>query len=63
MYLFMEDFWSPLQKIIKELCLAYDTVWQTRKRVIDTLILPRFSGHPSLTINKHTQIQMAFCNQ
>lgn len=34
MWAVMEDFWSPLQVIIEELCLGYDKVWKTRKRVI-----------------------------
>ena len=35
----MEDFWSPLQATIEEICLDFDKVWQTRKRVITTQFL------------------------
>ena len=38
----MEDFWSPLQITIEELCRDYDQIWQTRKRVITTQILVTF---------------------
>jgi hypothetical protein len=38
----MDDFWSPLQAIIEELCSDIDKVWQTRKRVISTQFLVTF---------------------
>ena len=38
----MQDFWSPLQTMIKEFCLNYDKTWQIRKRVIDTHFLVLF---------------------
>jgi hypothetical protein len=38
----MEDFWSPLQATIEEICLDFDKVWQTRKRVITTQFLVTF---------------------
>jgi len=49
----MEDFWSPLQKIIEELCLAFDPVWQTRKRVISTQFLVTFIL--KLVLSKNSQ--------
>ncbi len=39
---FMQDFWSPLQKIIRDVCSNFDKVWQIRKRVIDTNLLVLF---------------------
>lgn len=36
------DFWSPLQEVIKRFCVAYDHKWQIRKRVIDTHLLVLF---------------------
>lgn len=38
----MQDFWSPLQKIIRDICLDFDKTWQIRKRVIDTNLLVLF---------------------
>lgn len=38
----MEDFWSPLQATIEEICQDFDQVWQTRKRVITTQFLVTF---------------------
>lgn len=38
----MNDFWSPVQKIIEEVCAQYDSKWQIRKRVIDTHFLVLF---------------------
>ena len=38
----MEDFWSPLQATIEGICLDFDKVWQTRKRVITTQFLVTF---------------------
>lgn len=38
----MQDFWSPLQAAIEELCLSFDKVWQSRKRVITTQFLVIF---------------------
>lgn len=35
-------FWSPLQARIKEICLEFDKVWQTKKRVITTQFLVTF---------------------
>ncbi|PJE05778.1 transposase domain-containing protein [Legionella sp.] len=49
----MEDFWSPLQRIIEELCLDFDKVWQTRKRVISTQFLVTFIL--KLVLSKNSQ--------
>jgi hypothetical protein len=38
----MPDFWSPLQDIIREICLSFDKRWQIRKRTIDTHFLVLF---------------------
>ena len=35
----MQDFWTPLQKIIADVCLNFDKTWQVRKRVITTQFL------------------------
>ena len=32
----MQNFWSPLQKIIRDICASFDQTWQIRKRTIDT---------------------------
>ena len=49
----MEDFWSPLQDIIKQLCSEFDKVWQTRKRVLDTHFLVLFIF--KLVLSKNSQ--------
>ncbi|MCD8573825.1 MAG: hypothetical protein LRY30_01495 [Gammaproteobacteria bacterium] len=33
----MGNFWSPVQRVIEDVCASFDAKWQTRKRVIDTL--------------------------
>lgn len=38
----MKDFWSPVQKVIDEVCAQFDSQWQIRKRVIDTHFLVLF---------------------
>ena len=38
----MQDFWSPFQALIEQLCSDFDKVWQTRKRVINTHFLVLF---------------------
>lgn len=38
----MQDFWSPLQQVLREACSTYDKTWQVRKRVIDTYFLVIF---------------------
>lgn len=48
----MQDFWSPVQQIIKETCSSFDKVWQTRKRVIDTHFLVLFILKLILSKNK-----------
>ena len=49
----MEDFWSPLQATIEEICLDFDKVWQTRKRVITTQFLVTFIL--KLVLSKNSQ--------
>lgn len=38
----MQDFWSPMQKIIMNICSNFDKRWQIRKRIIDTSFLVLF---------------------
>lgn len=38
----MNDFWSPVQKVIETVCVNFDSKWQVRKRVIDTHFLVLF---------------------
>ncbi len=49
----MDDFWSPLQIIIEEICSDFDKVWQTRKRVIGTQFLVTFIL--KLVLSKNSQ--------
>ncbi|MCK5666533.1 MAG: IS4 family transposase, partial [Thiotrichaceae bacterium] len=49
----MQDFWSPLQSLIEELCSEFDKVWQTRKRVINTHFLLIFIL--KLVLSKNSQ--------
>jgi hypothetical protein len=49
----MQNFWSPLQSLIEELCSEFDKVWQTRKRVINTNFLVVFIL--KLVISKNSQ--------
>jgi len=53
MYAVMEDFWSPLQAMIEEVCEDFDKVWQTRKRVINTQFLVTFIL--KLVLSKNSQ--------
>lgn len=48
----MQDFWSPLQKIIMEICSEFDKTWQIRKRVVDTNFLVLFIFKLVLSKNK-----------
>lgn len=48
----MQDFWSPIQKIIKEICLGFDKKWQIRKRAINTHFLVLFIFKLVLSKNK-----------
>ena len=48
----MNDFWSPVQKIIEEVCSQFDSKWQIRKRVIDTHFLVLFIFKLILSKNK-----------
>lgn len=38
----VSDFWTPIQRIIEDICVAFDKKWQTRKRLIDTHLLVLF---------------------
>ena len=38
----MQDFWSPVQKIIMNICSNFDKRWQIRKHIIDTSFLVLF---------------------
>lgn len=49
----MEDFWSPLQASIEEICQDFDKVWQTRKRLITTRFLVTFIL--KLVLSKNSQ--------
>lgn len=49
----MQDFWSPLQSLIEELCSKFDKIWQTRKRVINTHFLVIFIL--KLVLSKNSQ--------
>ena len=49
----MEDFWSPLQATIEEICFDFDKVCQTRKRVITTQFLVTFIL--KLVLSKNSQ--------
>ncbi|MFU7598318.1 hypothetical protein ACM9VS_05735 [Legionella pneumophila] len=49
----MEDFWNPIQATIEEICLDFDKVWQTRKRVITTQFLVTFIL--KLVLSKNSQ--------
>jgi len=48
----MEDFWSPFQGIIREVCSKFDQMWQVRKRKIDTSFLVLFIFKLVLSKNK-----------
>ena len=43
----MQDFWSPLQELIKKHCLDFDKTWQIRKRFIDRGTSSIAAGTPS----------------
>ncbi|MBA2650277.1 MAG: IS4 family transposase [Legionella sp.] len=49
----MDNFWSPLQVIIEEICSDFDKIWQTRKRVIGTHFLVTFIL--KLVLSKNSQ--------
>lgn len=38
----MSNFWSPVQKVIEDVCAQFDSKWQIRRRVIDTHFLVLF---------------------
>ena len=49
----MQNFWEPLQSLIKQTCSDSDKVWQTRKRVLDTQFLVMFIL--KLVLSKNSQ--------
>lgn len=49
----MENFWSPLQTKIEKICLDFDKIWQTRKRIITTQFLVTFIL--KLVLSKNSQ--------
>lgn len=49
---FVGNFWSPLQKIISDICSDFDKTWQIRKRTIDTNFLVLFIFKLVLSKNK-----------
>jgi hypothetical protein len=57
----MENFWSPLQEIIKEFCIVFDKKWQTRKRVIDSHFLVLFIF--KLVLSKNQQGYKSLLNE
>lgn len=57
----MQDFWSPLQKIITEICSDFDKKWQIRKRVIDTNFLVLFIF--KLVLSKNSQGYKSLLNE
>lgn len=48
----MKDFWYPLQKIIEDVCIKFDSKWRRRIRVIDTHFLVLFIFKLVLSKNK-----------
>lgn len=38
----MNNFWSPIQEIIEDICTNFDKKWQIRKRIIDSHFLVLF---------------------
>jgi Transposase DDE domain/Insertion element 4 transposase N-terminal len=69
----MQDFWSPLQKIMRDICSNFDKTWQIRKRVIDTQLLVLFifklvlsknrQGYKSLLNELWEHAELAVCQQ
>lgn len=57
----MENFWSPVQQIIKETCSNFDKTWQRRKRVIDTNFLVLFIF--KLVLSKNRQGYASLLNE
>jgi hypothetical protein len=57
----MQDFWSPLQKIIKDICSNFDKTWQIRKRTIDTNFLVLFIF--KLVLSKNHQGYKSLLNE
>jgi hypothetical protein len=57
----MEEFWSPLQRVIKEFCFEFDKVWQVRKRVITTHFLLLFIF--KLVLSKNHQGYKSLINE
>ena len=48
----MDNFWSPLHHLIKTNCGELDSLWQKRKRIIDTEFLVIFIFKLVLSKNK-----------
>jgi len=48
----MQNFWSPIQGLIEQLCEDFDKVWQIRKRTITTQFLVIFILKSVLSKNK-----------
>jgi hypothetical protein len=57
----MQDFWSPLQKIISDICLNFDKTWQIRKRTMDTNRLVLFIF--KLVLSKNRQDYKSLLNE
>ena len=57
----MEDFWSPVQEIIRDICFDFDKKWQTRKRAIDTNFLVLFIL--KLVLSKNRQGYVSLLNE
>ncbi|MCD8543046.1 MAG: IS4 family transposase [Gammaproteobacteria bacterium] len=57
----MGNFWSPVQRVIEDVCASFDAKWQTRKRVIDTLFLVLFIF--KLVLSKNQQGYKSVLNE
>ena len=57
----MQDFWSPIQQIIGDVCSDFDKKWQTRKRIIDTSFLVLFIF--KLVLSKNRQGYASLLNE
>lgn len=57
----MNDFWSPVQKVIEDVCVNFDKKWQIRKRVIDTRFLVLFIF--KLVLSKNQQGYKSLLNE
>lgn len=57
----MENFWPPIQKIIKDICLNFDQKWQKRQRIVNTHFLVLFII--KLIISKNKQGYKSLLNE